>query len=1247
MQAWIDYLIIKRSGLFDDRFYLKQYSDIRHADVDPLMHYIRHGWKENRNPSPSFDTRSYVEANPELIRKKINPLIYYLRHQEHKDIDAAVEFSAEPRRARPQSPAPARPVYTIGQIEPGKNRGLKRFTILLSHGWSYLRSNGLKKFVTRLLVKLGNPQRKINRVRRSVSFTSKNDPYNRWYKESLAIANNSNKRDYVEFIEHRHVADPQGVKLIAFYLPQFHPIPENNLWWGPGFTEWTNVSKAVPQFIGHYQPHLPGELGFYDLRVPEVQRRQVELAQNYGIYGFCFYYYWFAGKKLLEAPLERFTGDAEIDFPFCICWANENWTRRWDGFESDVLIGQVHTPETDGKFIRDIIPLFKHKNYIRINGRPILIVYRVDLLAEPQKTVKIWQEQCLLAGLPEPYLIVAQNFGYSDPNKVGFDAAVEFPPNNISPEIITDKLELLNENFSGDIYPYAGKSSLSELYMTMKHSGYKIYKTVAPGWDNEPRRPGRGNSFAFSSPDSYKAWLQSACEFATHNLNADDKLVFINAWNEWGEGAYLEPDRKYGYAYLQATYEAGNLATRPVFSSSSWMILFILHDANIGGSQIVIKNIITWLHDHTSIVIKILLLNPGALLAEYSALGDTLVVSESDLISRGELLSTVTDLCGRKPDLVYGNTVAVGKIYELVKQIGSPIITHIHELEMSINRYASGWIDILCKNTDHFIAASNFVRNNMQANHNVSPGSISTVYEGVPARDASISTQEKQALKDKLGIPKGKKVVVGCGIGMPFRKGADLFIRVSQGIQHKLIDKTECLWIGDFDPNEYDEQFGHWQDFQRLVKDEPDIQFLGFQTHPIDYLQIADVFLLTSREDPFPLVVMEAAQCGLPVICFDQAGGAPEFVSNDAGIVVPYCNVEKMVEASVELLTNDTLRRSLGDNAKKRVAQSYTIGSIAPQILSVCRKIAKKKPTVSIIVPNYNHAAYLPGRLDSIFNQDFRDFEVIILDDASTDKSLDVIQMYSAVPDVKVIQNRTNSGSPFHQWKVGLEQAQGDLIWIAESDDRCDKDFLTLLLPAFGDPRVLLAYSNSWIINSDDELVGDYLATDYLKDLSVTKWHASYKLPAEKEINDGLGVKNTILNISSAIFRKPSFSTDTYQALDGMRYTGDWLFIVNLIHGGYIYYDAHKLNYHRRHVESVIGDLLKHKRVNDFYAEIARVHKSVCELYQFDPGFIDKWSSYHQKQWAEFAPTSTFEQLTAIYPYQEIMNLIRQKSRPK
>jgi glycosyltransferase involved in cell wall biosynthesis len=343
------------------------------------------------------------------------------------------------------------------------------------------------------------------------------------------------------------------IHLIAFYLPQFHPIPDNDRWWGKGFTEWTNVTKAKPQYVGHYQPHLPGELGFYDLRLIDVQKRQIELAKHYGIHGFCYYYYWFSGKRVLQRPLDQVLRHPELDLPFCICWANENWTRRWDGSDQDVLLAQEHRPNDDLELIQDLEPVLKDNRYIKVDGKPLLIVYRVDILPNPKETVKTWRDHCLKAGLGDIYLVGAKTFGFEDPVSLGFDAAVEFPPHNITPLEITADVTPLNPAFRGHVYSYR---DFVEKVISVHMTAHTMFRTVMVNWDNTPRRSGAACMFADSTPSLYQSWLEAACDYTVGNLTPGKRLVFMNAWNEWAEGAHLEPDRKYGYAYLNATANA-------------------------------------------------------------------------------------------------------------------------------------------------------------------------------------------------------------------------------------------------------------------------------------------------------------------------------------------------------------------------------------------------------------------------------------------------------------------------------------------------------------------------------------------------------------------------------------------------------------------------------------------------------------------------------------------------------------------
>ncbi len=346
-------------------------------------------------------------------------------------------------------------------------------------------------------------------------------------------------------------APHEPVRAIAFFLPQYHPIPENDLWWGKGFTEWTNVSKAQPNFDGHYQPHLPTDLGFYDLRLEEVRQAQAELAKAYGVYGFCYYYYWFAGRRLLTRPMDEMLSSGKPDMPFCVCWANENWTRTWDGQASQILLAQQHSAEDDLAFIDSLIPALRDQRYIRIDGRPLLLVYRVNLLPDAQGTAERWRARCREIGIGELYLAAVDSFLDVPPTSLGFDGAVEFPPHGMGVPVSAPPRT--RSGFRGLCYSYP---ATRDRYLAKSWPEHDWFRGVMPAWDNTARRQDTPHVFLDSSPDAYQLWLQTIADQTRQHHRGDKRLVFINAWNEWAEGNHLEPDRRYGHAWLAATAAA-------------------------------------------------------------------------------------------------------------------------------------------------------------------------------------------------------------------------------------------------------------------------------------------------------------------------------------------------------------------------------------------------------------------------------------------------------------------------------------------------------------------------------------------------------------------------------------------------------------------------------------------------------------------------------------------------------------------
>jgi Glycosyltransferase WbsX len=345
-------------------------------------------------------------------------------------------------------------------------------------------------------------------------------------------------------------------KALAFYLPQYHPIPENDEWWGTGFTEWHNVTRARPLFDGHYQPHLPGELGFYDLRVPEVREAQAELARTHGVHGFVYYHYWFKGRRLLERPFGEVLKSGQPNFPFALCWANEEWTRGWDSQTGHVLMRQEFSEQDDRAHIRYLIEAFKDPRYITIDGRPLMLIYRPTLIPDLLRTSEIWRTEVQRAGFPDLYLCWVESWGAppggKGPEPFGLDASVGFMP------VQGDRLHPPLESLRGHrILDY---ESAAEWSMGLLDSPWKRFPSVMVGWDNTARRARGATIYHGATPERYEHWLKVTADAVT-GVRAEENYLFILAWNEWAEGNHLEPDQRYGRAFLEATRSV--LVTEP------------------------------------------------------------------------------------------------------------------------------------------------------------------------------------------------------------------------------------------------------------------------------------------------------------------------------------------------------------------------------------------------------------------------------------------------------------------------------------------------------------------------------------------------------------------------------------------------------------------------------------------------------------------------------------------------------------
>ena len=362
------------------------------------------------------------------------------------------------------------------------------------------------------------------------------------------------------------------MKLIAYYLPQFHPTPYNDKWWGKGFTEWTNVAKATPRFKGHHQPQIPADLGFYDLRLEESRIAQAEMAKEYGIYGFCYYHYWFDGEILLDTPLNEVLKSHKPDFPFCLCWANEKWTRAWEAHEKEVLVRQVYSESDRIKHINWLCKVFQDERYIKIDGKPLLLIYRIDEIPDLKERIIDWKRIAKEYGFNDLHICCVRNYDNTPVQEIiqmGIDAIAEhqpseesYPKRSLSSLMklacsrfinkmiqlfnLENKIKLLNENI---LFNY---DRFAEKVMNSQHpTNYTKYPCVFPSWDNSSRK--RIAAIIQNDDEKkYGEWLESSFN-KVKNYSESEQIVFINAWNEWAEGCHLEPDMRNGKKFLEAT----------------------------------------------------------------------------------------------------------------------------------------------------------------------------------------------------------------------------------------------------------------------------------------------------------------------------------------------------------------------------------------------------------------------------------------------------------------------------------------------------------------------------------------------------------------------------------------------------------------------------------------------------------------------------------------------------------------------
>ncbi len=1186
--------ILVETGFFDERFYTAN-NAIR-PGAEPFEHFFLKGYLEGRRPNVVFDPLWYLSAYPDVAASGINPLLEYALFGEKAGRNPSPLFDAQWYRKHYKLEAPSSPLLHYLRNRPGPFSPVPEFDAEY-----YLAANAdvavagidpFEHYLVRGFTEGRNPSPRFNSAAYSRRFLKNQANANplvhyRANKHLPEIRAFFDSEEQTSFLAVKKFTRPgpdfaelaplpattrKRARILAFYLTQFHAIPENDRWWGTGFTEWTNVARGQPRFRDHYQPRIPRDLGFYDLGDVNVLRRQAAMAQAAGLSGFIFYYYWFDGRRLLQKPLENFLATPDIDMPFCLMWANENWTRRWDGEDHEVLIAQNHDAIDDERICADFARHFRDPRYIRIDGRPVLMIYRPGLIANPAATIANWRRIFRETFNEDPILTMAQCFRDNDPRPYGLDGAVEFPPHKLAQDMpgINDAVEMFDAGFDGQILSYddIAAASLGEAAPE-----FPLIKTISPGWDNDARRQGSGLTIHGSTPSKYERWLSELVARADRHPFFGETLVCVNAWNEWAEGAYLEPDLHFGSAYLNATARAAAGVTR-----NGEKLLLVGHDAHPHGAQLLLLHIGRNLKIQFGLDVEFILLGPGPLTESYRAIAP--VASVTDL---RQLTAILAEKKAEGFVAAIVNTVAAGDAAPALRQAGMRAVLLAHEMPRLVKEKAlEGCARRGIESADLVVFPADCVKDSLLAALSLQADGRMIVRPQGSYKRLSRHPEGAARLRAQMGIGDDAPLALGAGFA-DLRKGFDLFLNAWKDFRARKLEVHFC-WIGNVDP-----ALGEWLAVEiATAKRTGTFHMPGFVADPKDYYSAADVFVLSSREDPFPTVALEALSLGVPVVAFADSGGVPELLAqNSLGLVAPFGDVRAMA-AAIEQACAFAADPKFAERAQDVIATKFAFETYAQDLFRFAMPETAK---ISVVVPNYNYAHCLSDRLDSIFDQTHPVWEIIVLDDASTDASFDVVHesAHARERDLTLIINERNSGSAFQQWARAAEVATGDFIWIAEADDLAEPSFLSRLVEAMKiDPDVAFAFCDSRSIDAQ----GAALAASYKSYYATVEPGAlevDQTCSGEDFIASRLSVKNLILNASAVLWRRERLAralkaceTDLAQ----FRVAGDWRLYVQCLSapGAKVAYVAEPLNSHRRHGHSVTHSLDAQLHVDEIAA---------------------------------------------------------------
>ncbi len=1225
-----DIAMLAASDLFDAGWYLRAYPGVAAHGIDPATHFIAQGWVEGRRPNFYFDPLWYRARNPDVSRAGVNPLLHYISAGEAEgrapseffDLDwYRGQHTADPEhtllahfllRCRDGSVSPLPefdPAHYLTQYPDIAAAGVDPCEHYLLYGFQEGRNPSAtfdtQYYIHRYLepATTENPLLHFRRHRHAIRLhtmapTAEADVFEE-------VRRFSAPGPHFETVEPLPDSARRHADVLAFYLPQFHPVPENDRWWGTGFTEWTALGRALPRFAGHYQPRIPRDLGHYRLgdtaEGRATMRRQAAMARAAGLAGFVHYFYWFNGRRLLEAPVEAWLADPGIDFPFCLMWANENWTRRWDGSDHEVLISQDYDVADDAALVDCFARHFRDPRYIRVDGRPLLMIYRAADIPDTPATLARWRALFQDRHAEAPLLVMAQSFDALDPREFGFDAAVEFPPHKLAKELErrNASVRLFDPKLTAHVYDYDDIAAAS---LAAPPTAFPLIRTAVPSWDNDARRQGAGLVLRGSTPAKYQAWLGELVARAAQAAPLGRPLVCINAWNEWAEGAYLEPDQHFGAAYLNATARA---VTRLAERRREGKLLLVGHDAFAAGAQHLLLHLLGKLRRAHGVDAEYLLLDGGDLAPDYAAIARGKVLAEAERTA-AHLAQLASTWAGRGFSAAIVNSAASAWVIPILRAAGIDAVLLIHELPALLAekalltgaRAGAGAASAV-------VFAAAHVRDRFLAATSVNPVDVRVLPQGCYRRITYAPATRRQ-MRRHLGIDGDTAMVVGIGYA-DLRKGFDLFLQAWQAARRRRETVLFC-WLGAIEPAM------RAYLTREIATAEATGSFClpGHQAEIESWLAAADAFALTSREDPYPSVALEALSAGLPVVAFAGTGGIPDLLAAfGGGTNVPIADTDAMADA----LLRFAARGIPGGRARlaARAGAAFSFADYAERLLHLAQPALAD---VSVVVPSYNYGRFLPSRLASIFSQTVPVREVLLLDDASTDDSVPVAAAVAKEwrRELCIQTAETNSGSVFHQWRRAAEAAKGEFLWIAEADDVADPELLAALLGVMqAQPETVLAFCDSRAIDASGSLLWPD-SRDYCIAAGAEALLRDGVFAGPDFVRRCLAERNLILNASAVLWRRAALLAALNRCaadLDQFRIAGDWRLYVEALSqdGAAVGYIATPLNAHRRHPASVSAAAHGKRQLR----EIGRMHRHLRTVLSLDATARKRQADYRSE----------------------------------